>query len=346
MIFGRGRIRQIMKLFPLFGLFSSATIAGCAVSQVQSPPAPTPATAPDPQTKALLQQFSAAPQFWQQAQIGERLVEQGDKSAIPVLLPLLRAPSRDLRINAARVLAGLGDDRGLFAVLAVLEDKSPRPTTMLASNGINFDVNGQIEQDRYRAAQALAVIGDARARPALEKALGDPVIDYQAAIMLGHLGDKRAIPALVAALKRADSAAPKSPNTEMKLWAAYGLLALGDARGTREISALMLNGKQWTTRRHAAEALSQWGDARAVAALIEATTDTQLEVRVNAITALGRIGDKRALPALQSAARNKNPAQAAARIGFKMIVSEQPTFERVSVSQAANKAIARIKAGK
>ncbi len=337
-----------MKLIPLLGVFlSSAAIAGCVVSCAQPQPALSAATPPKPKTQLLLQRFSAAPYSWRQAEIGEKLVKSGDKTAIPVLLPFLRAPSRDLRINAGRVIAGLGDDRGLFAVIAELEDTAARPTKMLADNMVNPDVKGQIVQDRYRAAQALAVIGDARARPALEKALCDPDINYQAAINLGNLGDKRAIPALRAALQRAsDSTKNFTPNTDMKLWAAYGLLALGAPKGTEEISALLLNGEPWTTRRHAAEALTQWGDTRAVAALIRATKDKQLEVRVNAITALGRISDARALPALQAAMRDKNPAKAAARIGFGMVFSARPDFERVSVSQAATKAIQRIKARK
>lgn len=334
-----------MKLLPTIGLLSSVTIAGCAVSCAQPQPAPSVATAPKPKTQALLQQFSAAPTFWQQAEIGEALVKSGDKNAIPALLPLLHASSRDLRMNIGRVVAGLGDDRGLFAAIAELEDKAPRPKKMLADNGVTPDVKGQIVQDRYRAAQTLAIIGDARARPALEKALRDPDINYQAAIMLGNLGDKRAIPALREALKRASGSAKTfTPNTDMKLWAAYGLLALGDPKGTEEISALLLNGKQWTTRRHAAEALTQWGDARAVPALIRATKDKQLEIRVNAITALGRIGDARALPALRAARRDKNPAQAAARIGFGMVFSDRPDFERVTVAQAATEAISRIQA--
>ncbi len=337
-----------MKLLPLLILLlSGAAIAGCAVSRGQPEPTLGAPALMKPQTQVLLQKFSTAPYFWQQAKIGETLVEQGDKEVIPALLPLLRAPSRDLRLSAGRVLAGLGDDRGLFAVIAELEDKAPRATKRLASNGVDFDVNGQIVQDRYRAAQTLAVIGDARARPALQKALRDPDIDYQAAIMLGDLGDKRAIPALLEALKRAsDSAQNSTPNTEMKLWAGYGLLALGDPKGTEIIRTLLVNAKPWTTRRHAAQALTQWGDARAVPALIRATRDKQLEVRVEAITALGRIGDARALPALQTASRDKNPAQATARIGFDMIVSDQPIFERVTVAQAATKAIQRIRAKK
>ena len=337
-----------MKTLSLLGLFSVVAIAGCAVSQVKSPPARDAATAPAPATKALLKKFVAAPQSWRQSQIGEQLVERNDKAAIPILLPLLRAPARELRINAGRVLAGLGDDAGLFAVIAELGDKSPRPTTRLADNGRNFDVQGQIVRDRYSAAQTLAVIGDKRARPALEKALLDPDINYQAAITLGNLGDRAAIPALRRTLQRAQSVTRTSPNTDMKLWAAYGLLALDDARGSDVVSDIMLHDPSWVTRRHAAQALTQWGDTRDVPALIRATKDAQLEVRVNAITALGRIGDARALPALRSLARDKNPAQAAARVGFGMVFSEQSKFdfERVSVAQAATQAIQRINAKK
>ena len=127
--------------------------------------------------------------------------------------------------------------------------------------------------------------------PALIEALQDESINYQAAIVLAHLGDERAVPALLAALEQAKGIQPKSVNSDMRLWAGYGLLGLKHPTGLRTLveflrsahdgelgrpchgdatsQRLAAQAASWQ-RRVAAEALSEFGGRDAVPFLIEA----------------------------------------------------------------------------
>jgi HEAT repeat protein len=78
-------------------------------------------------TATLLREFKTADFSWRQAEVGEKLVALNDASIAPAMLELLSSENRAERCNAGRVLAGLGDDRGLYAVIEELNDKKPRP---------------------------------------------------------------------------------------------------------------------------------------------------------------------------------------------------------------------------
>jgi HEAT repeat protein len=238
------------------------------------------------------------------------------------------------------VLAGLGDDRGLIAVIAELNDKEPRPNRPEACASCKAPYSqGQIIQDRYYAAHVLRRIGDKRGVPALIEALQDENINYQAAIVLGNLGDERAIPALLDALERArtEPRNPSSMTMDFGLWAGYALLGLRHPTGLLTVVEFLRPEYGEVLRRHAVDALGQFGEKDAVPSLINALQDTDAEVRVNAIMALGRIGDKSVVPALKELLKNSDQAEGRARLRyepptplFKLAIFAHP-LEKVKV---------------
>lgn len=111
-------------------------------------------------------------------------------------------------------------------------------------------------------------------------------------VSLGEIGDKSAIPAL-------REMAKEYPNR--RLWAGYGLAALGEAEGFDILTQVILSDSHWTDRRHAVTALGQIGHPGALPIVIKALQDKHVNVRVSAAQALGQIGDPAALPALTEA---------------------------------------------
>jgi HEAT repeat protein len=240
-------------------------------------------------TDELVDAFVSAPSFWEQNEVAKRIVASGDRAVVAKLEAHLQDADRRRRCNAGFVLAGLGDPRGLDVILRELEDKSPRAAQNIRSDG-SPDVAGQITADRYFAAVLLGELKDARAVPALIDATGDDKIDYAAAIALGHIGDQRAAPAL-----------RKMASGSERLWAAYGLAGLGDDEGVDMLAEILRSSKEWTARRHAADALGEFARRRGVPTLVTALSDAHTNVRVSAARALGLIGDPAALEALRGA---------------------------------------------
>jgi len=243
----------------------------------------------------LLEAFANAPYFWQQVDVAEKIIALGDKSIIPRIEKYLQTEDRRRRCNAGRILAGLGDTRGVAIILKELEDKSPRPTDLILSNGKPYP-EGQVRADRCYAAHVLGLVKDKKAVPALIEATRDETISYQAAISLGEIGEKSAIPAL-------RKMARDFP-TE-RLWAGYGLATLGESEGFDILAEIALSDSSWVQRRHAVEAMGIIGNPRSVPTVVKALKDAHVNVRVSAARTLGKIGDPKALPALSEALSDK-----------------------------------------
>jgi HEAT repeat protein len=207
----------------------------------------------------------------------------------------LNTEDRQRRCNAAFVIAGLGDKQGLAIIISTLEDKTQRATEMIRSDGMP-NVPGQIRQDRYYAALLLGQLKMKDAVPALIKMLTDETINYRAAISLGELGDKSAVPALRQMAKDFPA---------QRLWAGYGLAALGEQDGFDVLNEIIRSDSRWTQRRHAVEMLGKIGNPQALPVLMKALKDTHANVRVSAARALGAIRDPAALPALTEALNDK-----------------------------------------
>jgi HEAT repeat protein len=239
----------------------------------------------------LVKAFSSAEYFWQQGDVARELVALGDAKIIPRIEKHLNTQDRRRRCNAGLVLAGLGDKRGLAIIIHELEDKKPRPTSMIRSDGKHYP-EGQIRSDRYYAALLLGQLGDKEAVPALIEATKEKAINYQAAISLGMIADKSAIPALRKMAK---------DFPDERLWAGYGLAALDEPEGFDMLKEVVISDSRWTARRHAVRALGEIGHPRAVPIVVMALKDKHVNVRVSAARALSAIGDSVAIPALVEA---------------------------------------------
>jgi len=237
---------------------------------------------------SLLEQFAGAEFFWQQADVARELIALGDPAIIPRVAKCLETPDRRRKCNAALVLAALGDKRGLPVIIGELQDTKPRPTERRRSDNKPYP-EGQIKDDRYYAALLLGQLKMKEAVPALIEATADATINARAAISLGEIGEKSAIPAL-------HKMAEDFPNE--RLWAGHGLAALGEQEGFDIVSDTAVFDARWTERRHAVEALGQFGDRRVVPALKKALKDEERKVRIAAARSLAKLGDDAALRAL------------------------------------------------
>lgn len=269
-------------------LFAAARIG---YGQGASPESPKSVEkAPQP-TAALIEDFLNAEHDWQQKEMADELVVRGGPAVLAAMTNMLDSPNRRRRCNAGFVLAKLDEPRGIAVIIRELRDQLPRPTELQGSNG-QPDIAGQVTADRYYAVVLLGQLASKDAVPALIEATTDSRIHYAAAISLGQIGDKRAISAL---RKMADDF------PDQKLWAGYGLAALGEAQGFELLTAIVLSDSRWTERRHAVEALGTVGHRQAVPVLISSLKDKHANVRVSAARALGQIGDQAARSALQAA---------------------------------------------
>jgi HEAT repeat protein len=306
-----------MKMPKLILLFLVGSfLAGCHHEQLSQRQ-----TKKDERTKTvdeLMEAFSGAKYILYQKEVAQKLIGLGDKTIIPRIKKHLDTQDRKRKCNAAFVLAGLGDKKGVEIIICELEDTTSRPTDMRRSDGSSYP-EGQIRADRYYAAFLLGELGTKQAVPALIEALKDETINYRAAISLGEIGDKSAIPAL----RKMVNDFP-----EERLWAGYGLAAMGEPQGFDILREIAINDPKWTERRHAIRALGELGDSKDVPTLLTALQDLHPNIRVSAVRALGAIGDPAAIPALTQALKDKRVTE-----------TNAPT----SVDKEAQKAIEAIK---
>jgi HEAT repeat protein len=281
--------RTVAQILPALALLlaSSPTLAQ---------PAPV-SRSPSTNIARLIGEFATAKYFWQQTDIARELIAAGDRSVIVAIQPYLETNDRRRRCNAAFVLAGLGDERGTVILISELEDTEPGsriledgPTTgpgSLASRGIR-----QVRSDRYFAALLLGELREKAAVPALIAATRDKSINDRAASSLGEIGDASAIPAL----REMATAFPAE-----RVFAGYGLAALGAQDGFDTLEDVTLSDRQWVQRRYAVELLGKTIDRRAVPILLRALKDEHPNVRVSTVRSLAEIGDPPAVPALTAA---------------------------------------------
>ncbi len=231
------------------------------------------------------------------------------------------------RCKAALVLATLGDQQGVDAIIRELSDTSPRQTDQRTSNGKPY-VKGQIDIDRRFAAILLGRLGDRQAVSALIEATKDESIADTAAISLGQIGDKSAIPALHQMMNKFSGD---------RLWAGYGLAALGEADGFDILYDVARNDSTWTQRRHAVDALGDMGDARSVPTLVGALKDQHVNVRVSAARALGKLGDPAALPALTAALQDLDVTEINGTTSVQ--VEAQKAIEAIEATESVRRAL-------
>jgi HEAT repeat protein len=225
--------------FPVVTLAAALALITLAVSAVteSAPRSPT----------ELVSRFHSSQFFFDQFDVAKELVELRDPSVLPSLVGDLSNEDRHIRGNAAFVFAGLGDPRGFEVLLAILNDRSFRPSGqgVVLGGGISapgttpaYNVKPQITADRYYAAHLLGDLKDPRAVPVLVSLLDEPEVNYIVPWSLGEIGDKRAVAPLIQTLADSDPS--------MRVLAIYGLEQL---HATDAIPALrrLLEDHQRTT---------------------------------------------------------------------------------------------------
>jgi HEAT repeat protein len=162
-------------------------------------------------------------------------------------------------------LIKLGDRRAIGPLIDALRDKDVA-VHMDAARGLG-----------YRS------LRDPRAVEPLISALGDG--NCAAAESLGLLGDSRAIPPLISVLA--------DPNPYVRKEAAKALARLGESHWQRHVLG--------SDHSRDLERVGQWGDVRALGALLGALKDKDKYVRSAAAGALAELGDPRAIGPLTEA---------------------------------------------
>jgi HEAT repeat protein len=178
----------------------------------------------------LVKEFEKAEAFWRRFEVAKKLVARGDKSALPALESRLSNEDRHERCVAAFVFAGLGNDRGLEVIIAVLNDISDRPEGQGISAG-KWSLQAQIRADRYFAVHVLSELEDRRAVPILVSLLRDEEINYSVAWALGEIGDERAIGPLIESLR--------DKSSDMRFGAINALEKLGAVAALPHLHALL-----------------------------------------------------------------------------------------------------------
>ena len=131
-----------------------------------------------------------------------------DEEIVPYLADCLMERHTPVAAAARRVLAALGDDSAVFALIDLLPDENVSWSAAQAIGEIDDDrplvrhVQVLIQREycgsydpRLKAARALGELGDRRAVPALVHALRDPERNVREEVIhaLGSLGDDRAV---------------------------------------------------------------------------------------------------------------------------------------------------------
>jgi HEAT repeat protein len=235
-----------------------------------------------------------------------------DKRAVPALVKVLVTPAdeQDFYLNsvAAESLGAFGDAqavpaliRGMFMVgrgadiyqkcrVSLLQIGKPAIKPLLdAHEHKNADLEADAKKYEFRPG----------------------VIEYKTANLLGDLRAKEAIPILVADLK-------KPQKGDNQAGALYALGMIGDPATTKELTAVLLDGKRdFRVRISAAEALNLAGDTAALPALFTAAKTADVvkdkekypDVRVAAAMAYSRLGGPAEAAAFAPVAAGEKEAQ-------------------------------------
>lgn len=213
-------------------------------------------------------------------------------AAVQGFLPLTKDPSSEVRLEAVRSLAALGNRVGLRALTDALEDADP--------------------QVRRAAADALGDLKQTLSGVALAKSLQKDVsldVRVAAAQSLGRIESRAAVEPLIAAL------ADKEPRVRLacaKALAAMADLLASGQRGevcrTKVVEALgaALSDADPAVRAAAVDGLALLGDERALDRLAQKLSDP--EIRPAVVKALQRIGRDRTRALLsQLASETQDP---------------------------------------
>jgi len=188
-------------------------------------------------------------------EIAYAIARGGDKRGGDALVAALAAPRRDVRLEAARRLALLGDKRGTAVLTEYLDVSQLRlgaaeqlafladPGGLKALDAVRVDPKAT-HDEQARATIALGFAGRQDMIPALEALLTEKGNDAFAAAALAELHDARARPVLAAELKRPTRRAEAAralrrldPDLDPTPLLPPLLLALDSAKDTEQVEA-------------------------------------------------------------------------------------------------------------
>jgi HEAT repeat protein len=217
----------------------------------------------------------------------------------------LTAQVQVLRLAVLEALGGVGGAAAGRALIEALSDPDPAVAEAAARALGAMRERGAVDSLSQlagkpggvgqAACEALGAIGDAKGRPALERALAAPTLAQAApaAYGLAGLSRKEGVKALQSML---DGALTGEPGARL---AAYYLTRLDKNSGLQFLVQLMESEMSGGLPVLAAEALGKSGNQRAVLPLIEAVPEAAPELRLAIAGALGRLGGARAVTALR-----------------------------------------------
>ena len=189
------------------------------------------------QAVEAVEQFKAETVFWEQLEIGRKIVLTKETRVLSELEPWLTHPDRHIRGNTAFVFGGLGDPRGFEVIAAILRDRSDRPegqggACVIRGGGSScWSLPLQIASDRYYAVHLLGELKDPKAVPILVSFLDDPDVNYKIPWALRSIGGKSAIQGLMSALG--------SPSPEARVFAIEDLEDLQVVEAIPALSPLL-----------------------------------------------------------------------------------------------------------
>ena len=223
---------------------------------------------------------------------------------------------------------------------------------------------------RAIAATALGTIAYAPAGKKIMRLIedSDPAVQQSALIATGRLSPDGAVPALARSAGREDlnqrvlattalgltgQAAAVTPlmrlltdsHPKVQANAARALGAIGNPRATMQMAAMLADPVTRVPVRWAiTEALGRLGDPQAVPILLQATGETEPEIRKSAVASLGQLKDPRAVAALALLTRDAPLTEVAIRalgqIGHPdglpslLRVAKEPGTDPITVKQA------------
>jgi cyclophilin family peptidyl-prolyl cis-trans isomerase/HEAT repeat protein len=196
-----------------------------------------------------------------------------DSTSVHDVQPLLDDASVEVRREAAFALGQIGNRSARPALEAKLKDPDAETVDL--------------------AIEALGKLGDKAATPQVAGFLrnGSPRLRAEAAIALWRLADSTALPALLAA--------HSDPDAEVRWRVIYALERIQRPDQIVLITALHMSDPEWTTRAYAARTIGRQKSARGSAYLIQALSDGDVPVVVNAIRGLQSIADTVSAPAVR-----------------------------------------------
>jgi len=235
----------------------------------------------------------------------------GDVQAVPALIEVLSDKNTKawVRYRAIEALRLIGDPQAVPALVKALKDEDVKYTAAeslvkIGSPAVPSLLEAFKSNDKdvtMKAAEALGLIGDPQAVPALVQTLNDKNeerrVRWKAAEALGAIGTSQAVAALIEVLQDTDV------NRPVHLYTIKALRALqGPQRDPQLVSALVKALKDQHLHEEAGEALVKIGSL-AVPPLIETLTNEGAGwlVRCRAAQALGKIAQHHLDPALRAA---------------------------------------------